>query len=143
MTIANKPEYAIASEYVQPEDLWEINGVVNNLTTAITVDGDDVTFAGAINLGSAAMTAGAGITTGTGTVYTPTVYQIGRVVKTELYIDLTGLNSSTAGDIIGKQATAASHFGQITAAVNGTVIRGRFSCLETPAGGEPDIDVKT
>jgi len=87
------------------------------------------------------MTAGTGITTGTGTIYQARVTKIGGLFKTEILIDLTGLNSSAAADVIGKQATANCHIGQITAAVNGAIFAGRMSCLETPAGGEPDIDL--
>ena len=88
------------------------------------------------------MTAGSGITTGTGTLYKAVVINDGQLVKTQIFIDLTGLNSGGADqDIIGKNATANSHLGQITAAVNGTIFKGCISCVETPAGGEPDIDV--
>jgi hypothetical protein len=89
------------------------------------------------------MTAGAGITGGSGTVYKSEVIQLGDIIHTNIIIDLTGLNSSAAGDIIGKQATASCHLGQITAAINGTILFGEINCLETPAGGEPDIDVYT
>ena len=57
-------------------------------------------------------------------------------------MDLTDLNSGDAdGDIIGKVGTANCHIGQITAALNGTIIAGHLECFETPTGGEPDIDV--
>ncbi len=45
------------------------------------------------------------------------------------------------GDVIGKADTANCHYGQITAATNGTILSGYVQCLETPAGGEPDIDL--
>jgi hypothetical protein len=88
------------------------------------------------------MTPGTGISTGTGTVYKSSVTREGDFYKTTIFIDLTGLNSGgTAGDIIGKDGgTANCHIGQITAAVNGTIVGGRISCLETPAGGDPDVD---
>jgi hypothetical protein len=88
-----------------------------------------------------ATTAGTGITTGTGTVYEAGVIKIGEVFHTTILIDLTGLASSGSGDIIGKAATANSHIGQITAAVNGTVLGGKLTCLEAPAGGDPDINL--
>mgnify|MGYP003660842532 FL=1 len=88
-----------------------------------------------------ATTAGTGITTGTGTVYQAGVIKIGEVFHTTILIDLTGLASSGSGDIIGKAATANSHIGQITAAVNGTVLGGKLTCLEAPAGGDPDINL--
>ena len=88
-----------------------------------------------------ATTAGTGITTGTGTVYAASVIKTGGVFHTSILIDLTGLASSGSGDIIGKAATANSHIGQITAAVNGTVLGGKLTCLEAPAGGDPDINL--
>lgn len=88
-----------------------------------------------------ALTAGAGITGGTGTVYRSWVSQDGPLVKTTIFIDLTGLNSSAAADIIGKDATANCHLGQITTAINGVLFKGSYYCVEVPATGEPDIDV--
>ena len=88
-----------------------------------------------------ATTAGTGITTGTGTVYAASVIKTGGIFHTSILIDLTGLASSGSGDIIGKDSTANSHIGQITAAVNGTVLGGKLTCLEAPAGGDPDINL--
>ena len=88
-----------------------------------------------------ATTAGTGITTGTGTVYAASVIKTGGIFHTKILIDLTGLASSGSGDIIGKDSTANSHIGQITAAVNGTVLGGKLTCLEAPAGGDADINL--
>lgn len=87
--------------------------------------------------------AGTGITGGTGTVAASSVRQIGDLIYTTLFIDLTGLDSDAAeGDIIGVDGTAnPCHFGAITAAQCGTIVAGRVECLETPAGGEVDIDI--
>ena len=61
------------------------------------------------------------------------------VIKTSIYIDLTGAKSTTTDlDIIGN--TGICHIGQITAAVNGTLTAGQITCLETPATGVTDID---
>jgi hypothetical protein len=87
------------------------------------------------------VSAGTGITTGTNTVYKSSVVKVGGIFETNIYIDLTGLSSNAAGDIIGKDATANSHIGQITTAVNGTIVGGYMQCLETPTTGEPDIDL--
>ena len=87
-------------------------------------------------------TPGTGISTGTGTLFSGNVTVAGDLIKTEIFIDLTGLNSSAAGDIIGKDGgTANCHIGQITSALCGTIVAGTFQSLETPAGGEPDIDL--
>jgi hypothetical protein len=88
-----------------------------------------------------AVEAGAGITGGTGTVYKSSVEKVGGLILTRIYIDLTGLASSTTDlDIIGQGASAA-HIGQITAAKNGTIEAIRMTCLELPAGGADDIDL--
>lgn len=87
-----------------------------------------------------AIEAGSGID-GIAETYKAGIVQSGPLVETRIFIDLTGLNSSAAGDIIGDDAAANCHIGQITVARNGTMIGGKVECLETPAGGEPDIDL--
>ena len=90
--------------------------------------------------GLGAMIPGSGIL-GTATAAGGNVVKVGPVFKTEIFIDLTGLNSGTAaGDIIGKTLTANCHIGKITAAKNGTIVYGQLTCLETPATGDPDVD---
>ena len=89
------------------------------------------------------LSAGAGITGGTGTIYKSEVVKLGDIIRTTIIIDLTGLSSSAAADIIGKASTASCHLGQITAAVNCTILFGEVNCLETPTTGEPDIDFYT
>jgi hypothetical protein len=94
-----------------------------------------------VPLARMANAAGVGIT-GAATSFVTSVDKIGSLIKTTILIDLTGLNSGgTADDIIGDDGTGVAHLGQITAAVNGTVIAGRLTCLETPATGDDDIDV--
>lgn len=86
-------------------------------------------------------TPGAGFSGGTGTVIKSSVEKIGGIIRTTFLIDLTGLASSTTDlDIIGTGSSAA-YFGQITAAKNGTILTGRMTCLEVPAGGADDIDL--
>ena len=88
------------------------------------------------------ITPGTGISTGTGTLFKGSILRMGDVIETTIVIDLTGLNSGDAElDIIGVAATANCHLGRITAAGNGTILAGTMACLETPAGGEPDIDL--
>ncbi len=85
------------------------------------------------------MTEGAGFTAAT---IEHRVTKVGDLFKTEILIDLTGLRSTAADDIIGDDGTSdPCHIGQITAAVNGTIFAGRVTCLEAPAGGDPDIDL--
>lgn len=85
------------------------------------------------------MTAGVGFA-GVGTLYKTSVVKHGDIIKTEILIDLTGAASSTTDlDIIG--TLGVSHIGQITTAINGTIMYGQMTCLETPAGGADDIDL--
>jgi hypothetical protein len=90
----------------------------------------------------AAMTAGAGLA-GTGTVHRAWTRALGPgVIRTYLLLDITGLNcGGTAGDIIGTNGTGAAYLGQITTAINGLIYWGQMQCLETPAGGDTDIDL--
>ena len=117
--------------------------ITKNSTTGAITENYVVDSSGRSTLtgNTVATTAGTGITTGTGTVYAASVIKTGGIFHTKILIDLTGLASSGSGDIIGKAATANSHIGQITAAVNGTVLGGKLTCLEAPAGGDPDINL--
>lgn len=88
------------------------------------------------------MACGSGIQSGAGTIYRGNVYNENGLIKTIIEIDLTGLNSSAAADIIGVSPAAANcHIGQITTALNGVLFKGSYYCQEVPATGEPDIDV--
>ena len=64
-----------------------------------------------------------------------------NLVKTTLMIDLTGLASSGADDIIGKAGTGVAYIGRVTTADTGVVFGVTMECFETPAGGDPDIDL--
>jgi len=89
------------------------------------------------------VTIGTGITGGgPATVCNVGVERTGPTYKTTFLLDITGLRSTAGDDIIGLDGTAlACHIGQITAAVNGTIIAGKITCFETPASGDPDIDL--
>jgi hypothetical protein len=83
---------------------------------------------------------GTGITTGTGTICRANGGLDGGVYRVQIIIDLTGLNSGgTAGDIIGVNGTALPCYIARLPAM--TVLGGRMTCLETPAGGDTDIDL--
>ena len=124
-------------------------GVFDSLTvttltlgaTAITATGAELNQLDGNILADAAVTEGAGIT-GSATVCEHSVVKTGGIFKTEILLDLTGLESTaTDGDIIGDSGGGAAHIGQITAARNGTIIFGKVTCLETPAGGDDDIAI--
>jgi len=85
--------------------------------------------------------AGTGISRGSGTICAHHVSRQGGLIKTEIFIDLDGLkDGDTTLDIIGVDGEKNCHIGKITAAVNGTIVYGKITCLETPAGGDDDID---
>jgi len=113
---------------------------IGNQTTTGTF-----TSKGAVSLGTTEpMSAGAGITTGVGTVIKYGVVRVGKIFTTQIYIDLTGLSSSAGvGDLIGKTGTTGVSIGKITTAVNGTIVAGTVTCLEVALGGDPDVDIWT
>jgi hypothetical protein len=87
-----------------------------------------------------ALDVGTGITTGTGTVCVANGGSSGGLYRVSVLIDLRGLNSGgTAGDIIGVDGTAL--FCYIARLPTMTVLGGRMTCLETPAGGDTDLDL--
>ena len=83
-------------------------------------------------------TEGAGITS-IAESFVSGVEKVGTMHRTTIVIDLTGLDSSASGEIIGDSGTGAAHLGQITTATNGTIFAGKIECVETPATGEADI----
>ena len=64
-----------------------------------------------------------------------------NLVKTTIILDLTGLQSTAAGDIIGKNGSGVAYLGQVTTANSGVVFGVTMECFEAPAGGDPDIDL--
>jgi len=120
--------------------------LVNELNSVevLTLDADNnVSFASAnkVTTPTLATEAGTGITTGTGTIVKTGVVNQGGIITTTMLLDITGLSSNVVTDIIGKAATANSNIGQLTTALNGTILGGVMKCLEAPLTGEPDIDL--
>jgi len=110
--------------------------------TFTTLSSISSTGVASLDANTMATEAGTGITGGTGTIYRSSVIREGGIIKTSILIDLTGLRSTGSGDIIGVNGTSnVCHIGQITAARNGTILAGRMTCFEAPAGGDPDINV--
>jgi len=65
-----------------------------------------------------------------------------QVQKTSILIDLVGLASGGANDIIGKDGGVANcHIGQYTVATCGTLDAIKMSWLELAAGGDPDVNL--
>lgn len=119
---------------------YPVTRSMRGVDVGLDIDGRLVVPGGLVSASGPA--AGAGATSGTGTVHRSSIVKLGGgVIRTYIYIDLTGLASSTTDlDIIGVGASVA-HLGQITNAVNGEIFAGRMSCIEIPAGGADDIDL--
>jgi hypothetical protein len=82
---------------------------------------------------------GTGISTGVGTICKAHAAINEGVYLVRVLIDLTGLNSGgTANDIIGVNSASNCYIARLPAM---TVLGGRMTCLETPAGGDTDIDL--
>ncbi len=78
---------------------------------------------------------GPGITDGTDTLYKSSVHRRGDIIVTTILLNMDGLKSATSDlDIIGEAVTGDdAHLGQITNAINGTILAGKITCLEAPA----------
>jgi len=89
------------------------------------------------------MSVGAGVgITNAASIFKTSRSRDGDLITTKMLIDLTGLNSGgTAGDIIGDDGSGAAYLTQITASGTGTIFGVTITCLETPAGGDADIDL--
>ena len=108
----------------------------------ISVDANALLFAQAANsVSGVPVTQGGAGTAGTGTILKQSIAAAGDLIVTSILIDLTGLNSGgAAGDIIGKNGSGAAYISRLSAA-NGTITAIRMTCLETPAGGDTDLDL--
>lgn len=85
------------------------------------------------------LTRGAGVDTAES--YAAGILRNGTIIHTRIVCDITTLiGSATDLDIIGESAAASCHWGQITTAKSGTLIGGKVTCLEVPAGGSADLD---
>ena len=80
-----------------------------------------------------------------GTAFTPTITRRteGGVIITQTKFDLTGLASSTtANDVIGLVTdTPVSFLGRNVIANNGIIFKLELTCLETPVGGDLEINI--
>ena len=118
---------------------------VATASKALILDASGHLASGALIASDGGMAAGTGVTTAAGGFSYHRVTKIGDLFKTEILFDITGLNDGdTAADVVGKDGdTVNCHLGQINAAINGTIIAGRMTCLEVPATGHVDLDLWT
>ncbi len=102
------------------------------------VDGGTATGKVKLN-GNTGLVAGSGFSDAA--LFKSWVQDLGGITKTTLLIDLTGIRSTAANDIIGNDGAASANIGQYTTDVMGTLFAVEMSCIETPAGGDPDINL--
>ena len=100
----------------------------------------DAEFEGKVKLtGNKGLSAGSGFSDAA--LYKSWVENNGGITKTTVLIDLTGIRSTAANDIIGNDGAASANIGQYTTGVMGTLFAVHMSCIETPDGGDPDINL--
>jgi hypothetical protein len=115
--VASLPSAAITSGTITTLD-------VNTITTAAEAAEHG---AGAIGTGAA-----------------PATYRRSEngIIITEIKVDLQGLASvATANDVIGLSAGGNAYIGRNVVAANGIIYKIELICVETPAGGDNDVNV--
>lgn len=121
-----------------------VGAVTGNITGNVTGDvTGNVTgnLIGNVTPANAAAEHGAGVI---GTAAAPVTkrWTEGGVIVTQITVDLTGLASvATANDVIGLAAGGAAYLGRNVVATNGIIFKTSFSCIETPAGGDNDVNL--
>jgi hypothetical protein len=120
--------------------IWPATGQLTYGGTAITASGAELNYMDGTILADFAP--GSGIVAGADFIES-TVVKVGLLFKTEIVIDISGLNEGdTDADVIGNDADApASHLGQIVTATNGVIFAGKMECLEAPGTAAPNIDL--
>ena len=64
------------------------------------------------------------------------------IIITEIKVDLEGLASvATANDVIGLAAGGNAYIGRNVVATNGIIFKIEQICVETPAGGDNDVNI--
>lgn len=131
----------------QGGDTWTIGvgGTLNvegTLNCSGTIDvGDGTLNVEEITVDAEAAEHGAGAI-GTGAAPKTHRWTENGTIITETKIDLQGLTSkNTANDVIGLAAGGAAYIGRNVVAKNGIIYKEELICLETPAGGDNDINV--
>jgi hypothetical protein len=79
-----------------------------------------------------------------GTGVAPTTYRRTEngIIITEIKVDLEGLASvATANDVIGLAAGGNAYLAQYTTAAFGIIFKIEQICVETPAGGDNDVNI--
>lgn len=133
-------DYAV--KYADGDNVLEMIGITSSAAELNITDGVTATAAEINKLDDSVVVIAAGAGVSAAETYKSGYFQNGGIITTRIFVDLTGLvGSATDLDIIGNTGGAASaHFGQITVAKSGTLVGGKVTCLEVPAGGSTDVD---
>jgi len=119
---------------------WRVLGHEGVNVAAEDISVDQLTLA-SIAVTAAAAEHGAGAI-GTGAAPVTYRYTINGTIITEIKVDLQGLTSkNTANDVIGLAAGGAAYIGRNVVATNGVIYKMELICLETPTGGDNDVNV--
>ncbi len=98
-------------------------------------------FVGDLDATAATGETGAGAA-GTGATTVVSRRSENGTIITETKFDLTGLASvATANDVIGLAAGGVAYIGRNVVATNGIIYMVELCCLETPVGGDDDVNV--
>jgi hypothetical protein len=109
-------------------------GTITSLTATTTVVDNWTTAVEAAEHGAGVI----------GTGVAPATYRHTEngIIITEIKIDLQGLASvATANDVIGLSAGGVAYIGRNVVATNGVIFKIELICVETPAGGDNDVNV--
>jgi len=84
---------------------------------------------------------GTGFSDGVGAVIATDITKVGKIINTQIFLDITGTQSSTTDlDIIGT-GTGDAYFAQVDNATMGQLFAVSMTCLEAPLTGVTDINV--
>ncbi len=77
---------------------------------------------------------------GSGTIYESATVKHGSIITTSIILDMTD-TLVASGDTMIIGASGASNIGQNLTLLSGTLLGGRMTCLEVPAGAASDVDL--
>ncbi len=116
--------------------------LLSGLTSTSTLIDAATAFTNGMGATTSAPTGHAAGAIGTGVAPSTRRHILNGRIVTEIKIDLEGLASvATANDVIGLSAGGIAYIGQNVVASNGIIYQIELICLETPTGGDNDVNV--
>lgn len=120
-------------------DISDGSGNLSHGGTVLAATGTEINQAADLSA-QEGMVVGAGFA-GSGTIYESSVVKHGAIFKTEIIIDITDCVLLSGDTMIMGQTSGVANIGQNLTLLSGTLLGGRMTCLETPAGAADDIDL--